>query len=41
MSGFVLLRLHNMSLSFGADVKHVLMPALASERFICGAISGM
>ena len=41
MSGLVLLRLQSMSFSLGADVNVVLMPALARERLICGAISGM
>ena len=41
VSGLVLLRLQSMSFSLGADVNVVLMPALARERLICGAISGM
>ena len=34
LSGLVLLRLHSMSLSLVAEVKVVLMPALASDRLI-------
>ena len=41
LSGLLLLRLQSMSFSLGADVNVVVMPALASERLICGAISGI